>query len=1029
MSGNNLNLRPPDSGRSARQLYGSLQKAINEGEMGSKDLAQEILEFAVIIAKKGTLEKGPAFEVFVGSNVQGMGLTPTWPPGHVVVQEVTPESWAERKGITVGCEIVAVNDKPVEPMERKQFIDLLKNVRPLRMAMHAPRDEYKDTLHQYAGILLDSLSAYRNSSTLDIWIVEALMHIHRFVGDHRDQMALPLFDAFSMVALRNATLTEEPELHDRVIVGLASMMNPECRFTRALIDFVLDVLQSRGGRLSPHTSEHALALLGCARSAHRLHHQIEIILQATRGFSSEASLATRALLTLAELYDLVAQRAANQPADDWYSSTLGLGRRQADELDAESVYRDGVPADGSDVRLAVTLLDLHKDNRKVAGAATRALSTMCKLTSDHLGFVLIDEPRGMLQAQQYHTSSRAVNLHSAEIVLFAAHRRGPSLLTESTVLLASRALRAFPRDGSVVFTGLKALVLTANKGELNDAVIESVPPTELVRIGEAHAANAKLMTHLCELLLFQMKVRPNLQDEFVRSGAVAVPFRVIDCATRESKLKEVIEETDIELAALAGRLILRLTFGNEDAMHHAAKLDGASALLGLLAMHEGNASVTHAALMALKNITHSQACRRLVIRYEDPESWSVLDEVLQYAEASTSNDPDVLAQALCALSTLTQVEGHEPSEDDMRVQIDQDIMRRMIQIARSNSSFRGDETYCLRLIAVAATEPHDQRLLDEHGNEIFTIADGDQSRVAAWAEPMEDDEDPYEFMELASKTEPEVKEKIRGVRGRVKMADMSCQTDPVDLDSLGDQSTAASSARDKDQPRRASDMSSDRPSTPLGEDSGWAAGLFPDEPGSDEESVDHWGNLLGGAGSDEGSVDIQKEINRLMGNEESGESENEKLANLPRRRRRHHAAHAFDKTSVKKIGKGQDKKDEGGIFGGFSVFGGGAEGGDAGKAAETKETGGEAEASYFSGIASYFGAEDATQAEGAEEDENGDGEGKADEGFFGFGGFGLGDEDEDEEAAEARKKADEEKKKQEEEEAAKKTVRFGGMFG
>jgi len=565
-------------------------------------------------------------------------------------------------------------------------------------------------LSQYAAMLLDALYSYIDSPTLCMWTVEGLVSIFNHVEDHRAQLGIPLFNAFAHAAVKFEGQPEVIELHCRLLAGLATVASPDCCAEPPLIDYVLTILEHAQGRLPPLTAEHALAVLCAVRSSHRIGTQIRHTLLLLRGFKSDVYLATRMLVTVAELYEVMSDEIEKEE-----------GARQAAREQAEadgyvpnekvvSCFDRGVPPGGVDVRLASTVLDLYPGHRKVAGAAIRALSAMCRISSEHLHLVMTADLRALVAAQRRHVVSRSVNLHIAEAVLLAAERE-PEIIGTAATLVVAATLRAFPQDPEVAASALEAMSLIAQRGQHVRTVIDSVPPTELVTIGEAHATNTRVNSPLCTLLGTEAMSSNEIREDIINSGAIAVPLRALNF---------IHADPGFVLAAL--RSLKCLAFRSREALQQVAHLRGAKILIGVLERHATNPEIVHPVLQAISAICKLELLRLQLVSVENPESFHVLDKILHAACATANQDADILAQACCALGTLTASE-HEQDHSRLVKAIDNRLMSTMVaRVEQGCPEYAGGLAYCGRVIAVAAgTELYAGRMLSESGAEVTSL--------------------------------------------------------------------------------------------------------------------------------------------------------------------------------------------------------------------------------------------------------------------------------------------------------------------
>eukprot|EP00434_Breviolum_minutum_P010219 symbB.v1.2.009017.t1/scaffold564.1/size186654/11 len=354
-------------------------------------------------------------------------------------------------------------------------------------------DGAKKTMTAYAALLLDSLQQYEDSSVLGLWIVEALTTLFRAGdADQQAEFSVPFFRAFVSVALRFQD-ANSPNLHMRVLQGLAEVASPDCRLCDpGLLDYVMDQLDQNRNKLNTLTTEHALAILCMLRSPHRVSEQLRHCLLILRGLKSEEHLCTRAMVTAAELYTVVDKLLAKEIHFD-------------DHAQSAFVSELGIPQSGVDVRLVATVMDLYPQNRKLAGAATRAFSAMAKITSKHLQDIVSGEVR-------------------------------PDLISDGLIIMCCKSLRSSTRDAEILAHLLQSLEIflkaSASKKRspkpVNLSLAQALPSDILVKIGETHLSDSRVITPLCSCIVMQATASEEYRDDFVSAGTIAIPLRVFD---------------------------------------------------------------------------------------------------------------------------------------------------------------------------------------------------------------------------------------------------------------------------------------------------------------------------------------------------------------------------------------------------------------------------------------------------------------------------------------------------------------------
>jgi hypothetical protein len=84
------------------------------------------------LGEKEKLSEAGKYILKVPAETNKLGFTPVaYPPQAVKVMDVQPDSWAERKNVNIGDELLAIDDVPVKQMAKQEFIDNLKNGKQL----------------------------------------------------------------------------------------------------------------------------------------------------------------------------------------------------------------------------------------------------------------------------------------------------------------------------------------------------------------------------------------------------------------------------------------------------------------------------------------------------------------------------------------------------------------------------------------------------------------------------------------------------------------------------------------------------------------------------------------------------------------------------------------------------------------------------------------------------------------------------------------------------------------------------------
>jgi len=150
------------------------------------------------------------------------------------------------------------------------------------------------------------------------------------------------------------------------------------------------------------------------------------------------------------------------------------------------------------------------------------------------------------------------------------------------------------------------------------------------------------------------------------------------------------------------------------------RLAGGASLIfdGLRARHDCPSAV-RSLLATLAAVCQDAGLREQLVQPSEPqEAVTVLNAILRAAQASHAEDLDIVAQACCALSSLTNAESQ--SRAGLRALIDRDQICQML--VRAQEAFPESDLqreYCEHLIACAATSDlQSERLLSPHGTEI-----------------------------------------------------------------------------------------------------------------------------------------------------------------------------------------------------------------------------------------------------------------------------------------------------------------------
>eukprot|EP00928_Gymnodinium_smaydae_P028871 TRINITY_DN21901_c0_g1_i2.p1 TRINITY_DN21901_c0_g1~~TRINITY_DN21901_c0_g1_i2.p1 ORF type:complete len:1064 (-),score=210.56 TRINITY_DN21901_c0_g1_i2:65-3040(-) len=522
-----------------------------------------------------------------------------------------------------------------------------------------------EELGEYAGLLLTALEAYKGSVNVCLWCLEGLISVAAAASEpYRQQLAVPLFESFQAVAIRFKA-EGDPKVHHRILSGLVAVTNPDCSTTdNQLVDYILQQLDRHKSRMPPLAAEHALALLCVIGRTHRVNEQIGHAVLVLRAFKSDAHLAMRALVALAELFDFV--------------ETDRLAKNQTRE---QALSARHIPKDPEDVRVVLTCMELYLNHRKVAGAGARALSRLADAGGLRLQLVAREGQRVLMQVQRRHIGSRSVNLHAVEIMQMVAERE-MDLITDGSVLLVSQAMRAYWRDSAVAVAALGALVPLAEQGKQFDRIAEIFPAPQLLLLDEAHHGSPQIVGPLCRLIVALTASSIDACEDFGKAGAMSVCVRTLEAMGHDSSC--------VRPAAAAMR---RLILGSPDAHLHVARLGGVRSLFDALVTHHSDKELARELLQALavvaqtSDITRRQLCDAAELQ----EAKVTVEVVMRIGFEGATSDPDLLAWACCAVGCLTfsEKEQGKTGQVKMRRTVDKGRLEEVVvDLSRRLDDFR-----------------------------------------------------------------------------------------------------------------------------------------------------------------------------------------------------------------------------------------------------------------------------------------------------------------------------------------------------
>mmetsp|Transcript_50102 Transcript_50102/g.117072 ORF Transcript_50102/g.117072 Transcript_50102/m.117072 type:complete len:577 (+) Transcript_50102:3-1733(+) len=268
--------------------------------------------------------------------------------------------------------------------------------------------------------------------------------------------------------------------------------------------------------------------------------------------------------------------------------------------------------------------------------------------------------------------------------------------------MASQAARLFPRDAEIVGLGFEALRLAMQAAEGRrkahpedrstasrildmDFMLSVLPSVELVRIGEGHRTDTRVVSPVCELIRMLASQGVKSRCDLIAAGAVAVPLHAMDAGA-----------LDASTASSAAMAVRQLCFRQQEAQRHVAGLHGIELLYNALQDHAESAVAVRSILAALAVVAKDPASRRQLVRPEEPATLAVLDKLIRISQSTADQDPDILAQLCLTLGALTE----DPQEP-----VNQEFMQRSMTTfawcdAHANMEFTPHGRLAERILSV-----------------------------------------------------------------------------------------------------------------------------------------------------------------------------------------------------------------------------------------------------------------------------------------------------------------------------------------
>jgi len=210
------------------------------------------------------------------------------------------------------------------------------------------------------------------------------------------------------------------------------------------------------------------------------------------------------------------------------------------------------------------------------------------------------------------------------------------------------------------------LATLCDNNEHSGMLLDAAPANELVKLGELHMTNPKIIDPVLRLLATEAFDSIKVREELIRSSAVAVPLRALDFAWADAKI-----------SVLALIALKRLTFRSRDALRQCHRANGINVVWKLLQLHQKDPIVVREALSTIAYIAKHPKARLQLINLWQVETLDVLDQILHIVSLTVGEDGDILAQGVLALGTLTA--NQDPVvEQHLRKQIDKNLLNEAI---------------------------------------------------------------------------------------------------------------------------------------------------------------------------------------------------------------------------------------------------------------------------------------------------------------------------------------------------------------
>jgi len=288
----------------------------------------------------------------------------------------------------------------------------------------------------------------------------------------------------------------------------------------------------------------------------------------------------------------------------------------------------------------------------------------------------------------------------------------PSLITEGSVVLLAQSLRTHWRDPQVATAALEALLGIVTGGQHLQRVVEAFPVSQVIQVGEAHFADPRVAAPLNKIIAVMAGTSESHRIDLSKAGAVSIGARSLEENIHHAKTVEAASQA---IKALATR--------SPEALGHVTRLSGIRVLFDALVVHRADATVVRSVLAALAAAGQDADGRVQLIDPENPDTGMLLEAIVRTASELATSDADILAQACCAVGTLTFVEEDalKGKQATMRRPVDLQQLEILCDAMRSahGRSFAVDATYFQQLVnAAPKCDLSPPRLLSRSGAEV-----------------------------------------------------------------------------------------------------------------------------------------------------------------------------------------------------------------------------------------------------------------------------------------------------------------------